>query len=299
MKQKISVPHLAFCLSALLVVISYVPPWLNYDFSKVLSYSDQIRLLYFPVLPCLLFATFYLFRGKWNLPGTAAAEGCLLVAAALPFCYLGSFIHKAFYELHYSEGYMNTALISRLSQIGLALFAPLVLLTAWHSLCILRYKRKPIAGRPFSQHVLLFLRVLLAVVLLVLLILLLLSCKEIWFHLDPKLTPPTRGLRILPGLLFFSVFLILLTARGCYKQIDSPIFVLISTGGAAMLPVILADLLIRYEVYHNISGELHLALAFLAVRPAYWHSLILALLCLMVALVCCFLQCIRFQKPEQ
>ncbi len=299
MKQKISFPRLALIAALLLVIISYCFPWIDNTVQRAVTFEQQCILLLFPVLPCLGFAAYVLWHKMQKIRFAIVAECCILLAAAVPVGYLAYFIHRAYYVLGRTPGYMQSALQPNLPQSIFALAASLVLLFVWHTLLFFHCKNQPLSLSHKAKTALKILRIISVLALVGLLIALLISCNANWFVLFSKHHPPLPGTQLRPILLFLSVFVALFLCWSLRVSPRSPLPGLFAGVAAAAMPVILLDRFIRLAWHRMISTQIKLNLSFEGVQPAFWTSLFLAILILFLLFVYLFLQAVSEQKPKQ
>lgn len=299
MKPKISFSKLALISAALLVVISYCFPWIDNTVQRAVTFEQQCVLLLFPVLPCLGFAAYILWHKAQKIQFAILAECCVLLTAAVPVGYLAYFIHRAYYVLGRTPGYMQSALQANLPQSIFALTASLVLLFVWHALLFFHCKSQPLSLSHKAKTALKILRIFSVLALGVLLIALLISCNANWFVLFSEHHPPLPGTQLRPTLLFLSVFITLFLCWSLHVPSPSPLPGLFAGVAAAAMPVILLDRFIRLAWHRMISTQIKLNLSFEGVQPAFWASLLLAILILFLLFLSLFLHAASLQKPKQ
>lgn len=298
MKPKISFSKLALISAALLVVISYCFPWIDNTVQRAVTFEQQCVLLLFPALPCLGFAAYILWHKAQKIQFAILAECCILLAAAVPVGYLAYFIHRAYYVLGRTPGYMQSALQANLPQSIFALAASLVLLFVWHALLFFHCKSQPLSLSQKAKTALNILRTISVLALVGLLIALLISCNANWFVLFSEHHPPLPGTQLRPILLFLSVFIALFLCWSLRSSPRSPLPGFFAGTAAAAMPAILLDRFIRLAWYRMISTQVKLNLSFEGVQPAFWTSLFLAILILFLLFLYLFLHAVSLQKES-
>lgn len=281
-------------ISAVLLIGSYLLPWLGYHIKPWVPDTIQQDLLYL-VAPCAVFLSLYAFRKTWSFIGLCIAEFCALICFSAPFPLLAYVIYKGYHHTTNINGLLIpllNMLRAHLDNLNIVLFLTIAFPVLWHIVLFLRCKEPCFATSRFTAGLIGFMRRFFIGLLTILLLLFVFLSLQTWLDLGSEV-PSHSGVGN-SLLLFFalSVFLFLRKRLTPTHHLLLPMLFLLFTLFQMASP------LLYFDTSPVKPKPLQYGLGFAAATPAFWTAFALSIILVIVYFLYFFFSALRFPQPR-